>query len=184
MIIGKQVALGPILPVDMVTLFRWVDDVDQARFNEPYRPQNWQRQEAFWTNAGEDRTRVFFAVRGTIDPTIIGYVQIMAIDPIHRSATIGIRIGEPAHRGLGKGGEALVMAIDYCWQHLNLTRLGLTVFADNQRAIDLYRRTGFEQEGRLRQAVFIEGAWIDVVLMALLHPARGADAAAPQRVAA
>ena len=184
MIIGRLVALGPILPVDMVALFAGVDDVAQARVNEPYRPQNWQRQEAFWTNAGDDRTRVFFAIRGATDPTIIGYVQITGIDPIHRSATISLRIGDASHRGQGKGSEALALAIDYCWRHLNLTRLGLHVFVDNARAIDLYRRLGFEREGTLRQAVFIEGAWVDVVMMALLHPARGMMVDAPRQVAA
>jgi RimJ/RimL family protein N-acetyltransferase len=178
LILGKLVALGPILPVDLPTLFRWADDVGEARLNEPYRPQNWHQQEAFWTNAANDRTRVFFAIRTANDPAIIGYVQIINIDPVHRSATIGIRIGEPSHRGQGKGREALTLAIDYCWNHLNLSRIALSVFAENRRAIELYARLGFHHEGLLRQAVFIDGAWIDMVLMALLHPGR--DGAAPR----
>jgi RimJ/RimL family protein N-acetyltransferase len=172
LICGNAVALGPILPVDIPTLFRWSDDVDAARLNETYRPQNWHHQEAFWTNSDGDTSRVFFAIRALGDPAIIGHVQIRAIDAIHRSASIGIRIGEPHLRGQGMGRDAMELAIRYCWDHLNLTRLGLSVFAGNERAVRLYTALGFRQEGVLRRALFIDGRWIDLMLMALLHPDR------------
>ena len=187
MIFGTSVALGPILPVDLPELFRWADDVDLARNSEPYYPKNWQHQEVFWTNAQADKSRVFFAIRAKpvagitgpaiigpaiIEPQIIGYVQICGIDAVHRSAEIGICIGDAVHRGRGLGHEALALAIAYCWDTLNLTRITLSVFASNQPAIALYARLGFEREGVLRQARFINGEWLDLVAMALLHPTR------------
>jgi [ribosomal protein S5]-alanine N-acetyltransferase len=172
MIVGDAVVLGPILPVDVPSLFQWADDPEDARLNEPYRPHNWQRQEAFWLNAEGDPQRVFFAIRARSGPDIIGYVQILQIDAIHRSAVLGIRIGDRGERGKGRGREALALAIRYCWDQLNLSRLALSVFAGNDRAMALYEALGFREEGRLRQACFIDGAWIDVVLMALLRPDR------------
>ena len=169
MILGTQVALGPILPVDIPSLFQWSDDLEDARLNEPYLPRNWHRQEAFWLNSEGDPSRLFFAIHSLRQPEIIGYVRIMQIDAIHRSATIGIRIGDRGNRGQGKGRDAMLLAIRYCWDHLNLARLGLSVFADNDPAIALYRSLGFREEGRLRQARFIAGRWIDVVLMGLLR---------------
>jgi len=175
MIFGRAIALGPILPVDIPRLFQWGDDIEDARLNEPYRPANWQRQEAFWLNAEGDPSRVFFAIRSRQGAEIIGFVQILNIQPIHRSAAIGIRIGDVAERGRGRGREALQLAIRYCWDHLNLTRLSLSVFAGNAPAIGLYAALGFAEEGRLARALFIDGQWIDVVTMALLHPARMRD---------
>lgn len=172
MIFGDRIALGPILPVDVSTLFQWADNPDTAKLNEPYRPPNWNRQEAFWLNADADRSRVFFAIRSRQSTEIIGHVQIMQIDAIHRSANLGILIGNPDNRGKGKGREALNLAIQYCWNDLNLSRLALSVFVGNDRAIGLYQSLGFREEGRLRQARFINGRWIDVVLMGLLHPDR------------
>ncbi len=172
MIFGSTVALGPILPVDMASLFKWSDDVEDARLNEPYRPLNWHRQEAYWMNAEADPSRIFFAIRARSAPEILGYVQLRDIHPVHRSAQIGLRIGEAAHRGQGKGGEALHLAIRYCWDHLNLTRLALTVFARNERAIALYRAAGFREEGQMERALFIDGHWVDLVMMALVHPLR------------
>jgi len=170
-IFGDQIAIGPILPIDIPRLFQWFDDVDEVRLNEPYRPLNWHRQESFWLNADNDHSRCFFAIRSREGPEIIGFVQISRIDPIHRSAMIGIQI-DKAHRGRGHGREALGLAIDYCWNHLNLTRLTLNAFAGNERAIALYGKAGFQQEGRFRDALFIGGEWIDVIAMALHHPER------------
>ena len=49
-----------------------------------------------------------------------------------------MRIGDERHRGHGFGKEALAMALDYCWNHLNLERVGLVVFRHNARAIAAY----------------------------------------------
>lgn len=172
MIFGEDIALGPILAIDIPTLFQWLDDPATAKFNEPYRPPNWNRHEAFWLNAEADPHRVFFAIRSRQTTKIQGYVQIMQIDAVHRSATLGILIGNPEDRGRGRGREALNLAVRYCWNDLNLGRLALSVFAGNDRALSLYQSLGFREEGRLRQARFIDGQWIDVVLMGLLHPDR------------
>jgi RimJ/RimL family protein N-acetyltransferase len=64
------------------------------------------------------------------------------------------------------------MALDYCWRHLNLNRVGLTVFRSNPRAVSVYKAAGFRVEGRLRKVFFIDGAWVDVLLMAALRPSR------------
>lgn len=164
--------LGPILPVDVPALFEWSDDPEQVRLNEPYRPPNWHRLEAFWLNAEADPRRIVLAIRSRHDPKIIGYIQIGDIEPIHRSAVIGVRIGRGVDRGQGRGTEAMRLAIDYCWNDLNLTRLTLAVFADNERAKAIYHRLGFQTEGVFQRALFIGGRWIDVVAMALMRPSR------------
>ena len=101
---------------------------------------------------------------------MLGFVQIGGINPVHRSAEIGIRIGEDKNRGQGYGTEALLLALDYCWNHLNLNRLQLTVFKHNVRAIGAYQAAGFRKEGRMRKAAFIGGQWVDLIMMAALRP--------------
>jgi [ribosomal protein S5]-alanine N-acetyltransferase len=177
-IFGTSVSLGPILPIDLPKLFLWADDSETAKLNETYRPAIWKQQEDFWTNIGNDASCVFFAIRPKRSTEIIGFVQITNIAAVHRSAVIGLRIGDAIERGKGYGGEALRLAIDYCWNHLNLSRLGLSVFAHNDRAIRLYASLGFETEGTLRKAAFIDGRWTDIVLMALTHASRASKPAA------
>jgi RimJ/RimL family protein N-acetyltransferase len=85
---------------------------------------------------------------------------------------IAIRIGDAVNRGHGYGREALALAVAYCWNHLNLSRIGLTVFHTNDRARNIYLAAGFAQEGILQKAVFIDGEWVDVIVMAINHPTR------------
>jgi RimJ/RimL family protein N-acetyltransferase len=172
MLQGEKVILGPIVPNDFPALFRWGDDIDAARLNEPYRPPTWRNQEELWFNVGRDPSRVFFAIRKIGLEPIVGYVQITNIDGVHHSATLGMRIGEAGERGKGYGSDSLRLAVNYCWSHLNLSRIQLGVYGTNERAIRLYERMGFEVEGRLRKALFIDGQWIDFVLMALMRPVR------------
>lgn len=96
----------------------------------------------------------------------------MAIRLVHRSAVLGILIGKPEHRGKGLGGEAMKLAIDYCRKHLNLTRIMLSAHNSNLSAVGLNEKLGFETEGFLRRAQFIDGEWIDLRLMAIMQEAR------------
>ena len=77
----------------------------------------------------------------------------------------------------GKGvGSALMRAgLDLADNWLNLTRLVLEVYTDNEPAIRLYERFGFEREGTLRQDAFREGRYVDSYMMARLRPAAATD---------
>ncbi|MGH2343629.1 MAG: GNAT family N-acetyltransferase, partial [Chloroflexota bacterium] len=56
------------------------------------------------------------------------------------------------------------------WRHLNLERVWLHTFKHNERAIRTYAGAGFKREGVLRRAAYIDGQWVDVVVMARLRP--------------
>jgi RimJ/RimL family protein N-acetyltransferase len=172
MINGEKITLGPLKPSDFDSLFRWSNNPEIARMNESLRPQDWPSQHERWMNSGKDPSKVIFAIRPREQPGIIGFLQIGNIDAIHHTALIGLTIGEIVNRRQGFGTEAMRLAIDYCWNHLNLSRLSLTVFQHNEAGLRLYQRTGFKKEGVLRRALFIDGRWIDVVIMAALHPKR------------
>ena len=75
----------------------------------------------------------------------------------------------------GKGiGTALMRAgVDLADNWLNLTRLELEVYTDNEPAIRLYERFGFEREGTLRQHAFRDGRYVDSYVMARLRPSGG-----------
>ncbi len=76
----------------------------------------------------------------------------------------------------GKGiGKALMSAgLDLADKWLNLTRLELEVYTDNEPAIRLYEGFGFEREGTLRQHAFRDGHYVDSYMMARLRPSSSA----------
>ena len=103
---------------------------------------------------------------------VVGHVGLHAggTSPRRRhAASLGIAV-VPAAQGQGVG-KALMQAVtDYADNWAHLLRLELTAFTDNLRAIQLYRRFGFEQEGVLRAYALRNGQYADVVTMARLHP--------------
>jgi RimJ/RimL family protein N-acetyltransferase len=70
--------------------------------------------------------------------------------------------------GQGYGTEAVLLTLRYGFRGLNLHRIQLGVYAYNERAIRCYRKTGFREEGRRREAYSRNGEWHDHVLMAIL----------------
>lgn len=167
---GDKVSLGPFVANDFLPLFRWFNDTESARLDSSYRPIDWASHKAWFETIGKDFSKVLFAVRRIGDDNIVGYVSIANINSIHRSAEMGVRIGEEKDRGQGLGCEAIRLGLDFCWKQLNLHRISLSVFKHNQRAIRTYAKAGFKKEGVLRSAAYIDGSWVDVVVMAILRP--------------
>jgi RimJ/RimL family protein N-acetyltransferase len=67
------------------------------------------------------------------------------------------------------GTAAIRQLVEFGFRDLNLNRIALHVFATNTRAIHVYEKIGFSREGLLRQAAYVDGGFLDVVLMALLR---------------
>ena len=55
------------------------------------------------------------------------------------------------------------------FRQMNLYRIGLSVYATNQRGVRAYEKVGFKEEGRRRSAQFVGGRFVDVIEMGLLH---------------
>ena len=102
---------------------------------------------------------------------IVGSAGLHPMPQLRRrhAALLGISVASEAQRqGVGR---ALMQALsDYADDWAQLLRIELTVFADNARAIALYRACGFEEEGRLRGYALRHGVYEDVLSMARWHP--------------
>jgi RimJ/RimL family protein N-acetyltransferase len=169
MLRGAKVVLTEIRPTDKDALFRWINDAETVRLNAPYRPIEWGSHTAWWDNLGAAASRVMFAIRERPDSDIVGTVQLVDIHPVHRSAELVIRIGDEANRGKGFGTEAVKLATEFAFNDLNLIRVWLRVFSNNQRALNAYRSAGLSSEGTMRKAAFINGAWLDVTVLAVIR---------------
>jgi RimJ/RimL family protein N-acetyltransferase len=99
----------------------------------------------------------------------IGITSLIQIDRKNRNPECILDIGDKAYWGKGFGREALSLLLDYAFLEMNLHRVGLRVFSFNDRAISLYEKIGFKQEGRSRQAIFREGKWHDIIAMGILQ---------------
>ena len=85
------------------------------------------------------------------------------------AANIGMAVHD-AWQGRGVGTALLRAAVDLADNWLNLHRLELEVYTDNEPAVRLYQRHGFVVEGTLKDFAFRDGAYVDAFIMARLRP--------------
>ena len=168
MLKGQHVVLAAIQNGDQDLLYKWLNDVDLARLLAPYRPIDPTSFNAWFNNIGRDGS-ILFGIRALEQNNLIGTILFTAINNVHRSGEIAIKIGDLECRGRGYGRAALALAVEFAWKDLNLHRLALTVHHDNEPAIRAYQAAGFEIEGRLRQAVHVAGVWKDLLIMSILR---------------
>jgi len=167
-----QISLAPMLPQDFGLLFAWLNDADAAELDVPYLPVSCLAYRDWLEKIGRDSSQLLFSVRLRAQPDkALGFIQFKNFQSIYRSAELGTRIGQESERGHGYGARAVRLALSYAWNTLNLHRVSLQVFADNQRAQACYRNAGMIPEGLMRDGAFTGGRWRDVVLMAALRPA-------------
>ena len=99
---------------------------------------------------------------------LIGSLAFTNVDWRNRSSEFGIMIGDKAYWNQGYGTEAVRLLVKHGFNTLNLNRIFLHVFENNPRAIRAYEKVGFVHEGKLRQAEFKDGIYIDILVMSIL----------------
>lgn len=99
----------------------------------------------------------------------IGNVRLHQIDRVQRSAELGIMIGVKEMWSRGLATEACTVLLDHAFGRLNLNRVGIGVVSENAAGVALWRKLGFVEEGRLREAFWVDGRPCDAIRMGLLQ---------------
>lgn len=120
--------------------------------------RNWLQDHS----SGSDKLIFIIADRET-DATL-GFIKITELDLVNRRAELGICLIREA-QGRGAGSESVRLICTHLRDMWSLRKISLKVRADNDIAIRCYHRTGFETCGLLRQHIYIDGAWQDIMLM-------------------
>lgn len=165
---GSDVRLRALEPGDSDALFRWINDRETVVFNAPFEPVLREDHDRWFDAVRASRSVHIFAIEECAGGRLVGSCQLLNVSAKHRKAELQIRIGEPAARDRGLGTQAVRQLLAFGFGELGLHRIALTVRADNPRAIRAYEKCGFEREGLLRDAAFIEGRFVDLVCMAAL----------------
>jgi putative acetyltransferase len=135
-------------------------------FQLPYPSLEQWRQRLAETSDGT------YKMVAVVGDRVVGMLGLQTFPKNPRRKHVGT-FGVSVHddwQGKGIGTELLRAALDMADKWLNLTRMELEVYADNEPAIRLYERFGFEREGRLRQHAFRDGQYVDSIVMARLRP--------------
>jgi RimJ/RimL family protein N-acetyltransferase len=169
MLNGKDIYLSAVEESDLDKLAKWINDRDTVHHNTYYRPVSSFQQDKWFESVMNSDTTHLFAIRKNEDNKLIGTCQICEINFIDRNAELRIRIGEESERGKSYGTQASELLIDFAFSDLNLNRIYLFVFADNEPAIKSYEKLKFIKEGTLKKHAYINGKYVDVIVMGIIR---------------
>lgn len=170
MLEGELVKLVAVEREHLPTFKRFFNDYELVRLLAPYGiwPLSAEDEQEWYERQRKDESSLSCAILTRAEGRLIGSCGFTNLDRRNRAAEVGIAIGDPAYWGKGYGTEALRLLVGHGFAELNLHRIALRVYDFNVRAIRSYEKLGFQHEGRLRQALFREGRYHDVLVMGLL----------------
>lgn len=104
----------------------------------------------------------------TMDDVPIGLARLDEIDFINGSTRVGLDIHKDS-RGRGYARPAYNLLLNYCFEDLRMNRVYLMVADFNERAYSLYKKLGFIEEGKMREALLRNGSHHDYIIMSILR---------------
>ncbi len=169
MLEGKITNLRPLDISDLERVYKWINDREVTRYLAARYPLS-RKDEMNWLensppNSFSEGVRLAIETK---DGQHIGGINLHRLNPEDRKAGLGIMIGEKDHWSNGYGTDAVLTLLKLAFDEMNLHRVWLQAFPDNERAIACYLKCGFREEGRLRQEVFQDGRYYDVIVMGVL----------------
>ena len=167
MIPGEKVTLRAIEKRDVEFLRSLRNRPDMRKYLASHMPISEIEQAGWYERTASDPHKKVFMVDAPTGETV-GYVQLSQIDYKNRSVEVGIHLG-PAAQGKGYGRDAFHALMRFAFEEMNMHRVYLYVFDFNERAIGLYEKLGFREEGRLRDSIFQDGRYWDIVVMSILE---------------
>jgi ribosomal-protein-alanine N-acetyltransferase len=146
----------------------WLNDLEVYRFMETGGDYTFAKLNEFLLET-EASEMLFWAIHLKSDNKHIGNIKIDPVNFKHGFAEYGIMLGEKEEWGKGYGKEASKRIIDFCFEELNLRKVCLGVVSDNIFAVELYKKLGFEIEGRYKNHAKYDGKYRDIIRMAIFN---------------
>ncbi|MBE2271377.1 MAG: GNAT family N-acetyltransferase [Anaerolinea sp.] len=168
---GELVRLTRPIDADYAEIARWSLDMEYQRLlrKSMVYPSN-EAETASWLGKVDEYEFAPFSIRTLVEDRLIGFLAIKDIFWQARHCMFFISIGLDADRGKGYGTDAVRVMLKYCFWEMNMNRVGLEVMLYNDAARRSYEKVGFTAEGTLRQLVYRDGVYYDVLLMSMLRP--------------
>ena len=166
---GRLVRLRAREMADAPQFHRWINDPEVTQHITARYPLSMAQEKKHLEDGAAPDYRLALFATETLEGKLIGWCGLHADAPENHSASLGISIGEKAYWNGGYGTDTMRVLCRFGFEHMNLHRIELTVFATNPRAVRVYEKVGFQHEGCLREWDFRYGAYRDCLVMGLLR---------------
>jgi len=168
-LVGKKVYLRPIDMGDVNEEYlNWINDGDVINNLATVFPTTLIGLENFVKSAINSSDFVFFAIIEKKTNKHIGNVKLGQIDWISRTSNYGLMLGDKNSWGKGYAQESFILLIKYAFEKLNLHKVWDMAVKSNVASIKANQKVGFKIEAELKEHVFKNGKYMDLVVLSLL----------------
>jgi RimJ/RimL family protein N-acetyltransferase len=166
-IYGETIVLRAIEREDLPAYVTWLNDPQVLEQFGQMVPLSLTREEQWYEQMLQDASMRNFAIE--YEGQHIGGAGFSHIDFRKRTAEVGLFIGRVDLWDHGLGYDVLNTLVRFGFEQMNLNRIYLRVFENNERGVHLYNKVGFQHEGRWRQAEYRHGRYQDLLWMSILR---------------
>ena len=146
-------------------IVKWRNDGDVNKYlRQGYRALEEVRE--WYHDYFSSRENTLFAIRA--DAVLIGYCTIEAVERSNNRCEVGIVIGEKAHWRKGIGSMVIRELLKTAFTDLRMHRVEAVIQADNVASVRCFSRIGFQLDGRLRDAKWRDGRYVDLLVYSIL----------------
>ena len=103
---------------------------------------------------------------------LIGHVGLYKIDRFARKTEYGILLADDNSRGKGYGTKCTRTMVDYAFDELGMHKVTAAVLSANAPSVAMFKKCGFSVDGCLRDDVYKNGRYYDVLSMSVLSDER------------
>ena len=132
---------------------------------------------------GEDTGRRAYIIEEKSSNKPMGWatIRIQQFQRRMTAADVGLALGEKTAWNKGYGTETAKLLLEEVFTQLNLHRAEWWTYAENNLSVHLAKKLGFKEEARLRDAVFFDNKYHDLVVLGLLKQEFESISAASER---
>ena len=163
---GRKTTLKPMEPKHAEIRFKWYSNPKVAKYQNFGFSSKGKLRENIIKRRKSDKSLPWIILAE--DKKLIGEVQLREINRKDKRATIAINIGETEFWNKGYATDAIQVVNKYFFTKLKYNRVELNVESENIAGINCYTKCGFKKEAILRQAIYKNKKYRDLILMSLI----------------
>lgn len=166
---GSKVGLGPWLDEYFDSWVQALQDPEVSLYGDGTFLMGTREEEAEMFRQGKKEGGANFAIFALPEVKLIGLSGLFHVNQLRQTCHFGITIFDKDYWGKGYGTEVVKLTVDFGFRFLNMHSILLDTSSFNERALGAYRKAGFKEIGRWREAQVVAGKRYDEVYMDCLR---------------
>lgn len=134
-----------------------------------FRYYNDTQLKALLEDWNDEASSFLYSLKEKSSKKMIGLINLDEVSYLMRRYEMGVLLLDKNFEGKGYAREACQKILSHMFVQYQMHRVSVKVMQGNEASIKLFKNLGFKEEGRLRDFVWRDGKYLDMLLLSLLE---------------